>query len=719
MVESPSSAFPDGTAIERTEWLPSLAGSRLLHVDGRVAPAGHPVLVLRSPAGEQRIEPRTDSRLVAGQAWRASFLISAPIVAAGWDQTALEWPHGLRLALPEPGAEVVAPTVLEGLRALRAATADASSTSGPGWSTVDEAMAAAAAPHPPEDQRVPAAPERSGEDRGAPAAPTSPEGRDALGVAAPEEREALRAPEAEGREAAAAPEPQGGAASAAAVPPNAAGGAVEPPRESANERVSAPPATWATPPQAAPPPSAEADAWAERRAALERELAGAAAALARAREHERSAYDAAAAALASVRADLGAARAAHAAVESALATTAAELDAERSSHAVTRASVARLRDEVAAGRERVAAAEQAAAQARREAEELRTALAAEREAREREARQQAAGAGTLAELSRHAAKQALAADAVAPPPEGETRQLLAGLDAAAASLRASHEPIDEAPPVPGVPAPPAAVSPAAETSPAPPPAAPPTGGDGALAPPSRSLRKAVAALASEDAAAAAAILAALLPAQGIALGDALAYDLTIAGQGSYGVTVANRAATTEPIERRRSRRQARFAIEGDAVTLAELLAGADFNVRRLSGRRRRRAKALRPLAASTGTLADATRAGARLDPALAFAVLPYAIDPAWTRGHGFTVAYEIVDGETPRRWYVTARDGAGVSVSDTRPDAPPDATVTMPRATFDALLRDEPAAAGAAPRVRGDAVAAATLAGWTDRIRKP
>ena len=133
--------------------------------------------------------------------------------------------------------------------------------------------------------------------------------------------------------------------------------------------------------------------------------------------------------------------------------------------------------------------------------------------------------------------------------------------------------------------------------------------------------------------------------------------------------------------------------------------------------RRRGAETLRDLlAGSTLSLAGAARAGAALEPDLVFRLFAYAIQPAWTEGHRFTVAQEVAD-PTPARWFVTVADGAPVEVARRAPERPADATVVMTRAAFDRLLRDEPAAGGEMPVIRGDRAAVATLKGWTDRAQ--
>jgi hypothetical protein len=66
---------------------------------------------------------------------------------------------------------------------------------------------------------------------------------------------------------------------------------------------------------------------------------------------------------------------------------------------------------------------------------------------------------------------------------------------------------------------------------------------------------------------------------------------------------------------------------------------------------------------------------------------------------------------------LTARDGAGVTVSGVAPAEPPDATVTMSRQVFDTLLRDEPVPSGRRPVVRGDHSAVAAMHAWTQRVQ--
>jgi hypothetical protein len=232
------------------------------------------------------------------------------------------------------------------------------------------------------------------------------------------------------------------------------------------------------------------------------------------------------------------------------------------------------------------------------------------------------------------------------------------------------------------------------------------------------LRGAIVKLAHDDPAVAGRLLAALLPAQGAVLGEPLAYDLTINGVGTFGVTVTEGRARVEQLDRSRPRSQAAFHVRGDPLALAEMLAGVDHKVRRFRGPvtvrgRRRGVIPLTTLSAASISLTDAARAGAALEPELVYRTLAYAIHPSWTRGHHFTIAQEITSGET---WYLTARNGAGLAVSATAPGTP-DATVTMTRAAFDSMLRGEQPPPGERPTVRGDREAVEFMRTWTLRVQ--
>jgi hypothetical protein len=155
------------------------------------------------------------------------------------------------------------------------------------------------------------------------------------------------------------------------------------------------------------------------------------------------------------------------------------------------------------------------------------------------------------------------------------------------------------------------------------------------------------------------------------------------------------------------------------------VAGVPHPIRRFRGPlrirgRRRRLKPLRAIPGAQLSLAEAARAGARLDPGVVFGTFPYVIHPAWSRDHSFTIGLEVA-GETRETWYVgvCAGNGAGIEVGTTPPPQGPDASVAMTRETFSLLLGGEPAPRGALPTVRGDRAAVALFKGWLDRAQQP
>ena len=235
------------------------------------------------------------------------------------------------------------------------------------------------------------------------------------------------------------------------------------------------------------------------------------------------------------------------------------------------------------------------------------------------------------------------------------------------------------------------------------------------------LRGAIVKLAHDDPALAGRVLAALLPAQGLAVKGPLSYDLSIGGVGMFSVSVTAGRTFVRTIEEPRSRAEADFHLRAAPLVLAELLAGVEHRMGRFFGParirgRKRRAKALRVLPGATATLAEAARAGAQLEPELVYRTLAYAVHPSWTRGHRFTIA-QVIDGEPNETWYLTADDGAGLSVSPTARGRTPDASVSMTRDVFDRLVRAEPVASGERPIIRGDREAVAHMTAWTRRAQ--
>jgi ribonucleoside-diphosphate reductase beta chain len=181
-----------------------------------------------------------------------------------------------------------------------------------------------------------------------------------------------------------------------------------------------------------------------------------------------------------------------------------------------------------------------------------------------------------------------------------------------------------------------------------------------------------------------------MPAAAATLPAGLSYRLELEGMGAWTVTPdGDRAEVTEVATGADLNGEA-FGVSTDPSTLAQLASGRSplgpLVRRRLRLRgRRRKALALRKLSTEAGPR-DLARLGLPVDPDLVFRSLEYAIEPEWTRGHTFTVAYELV-GDGGGAWRVEVDDGTvrvqrGVGES-------PDATVRIRYSDWLRLLSGE------------------------------
>ena len=141
----------------------------------------------------------------------------------------------------------------------------------------------------------------------------------------------------------------------------------------------------------------------------------------------------------------------------------------------------------------------------------------------------------------------------------------------------------------------------------------------------------------------------------------LSYRLELEGLGAWTVKpLGDRAEVTEVPTGGDLNGEA-FAISTDPATLAQLASGrSPIGALARGALQAPRAAAARrwPSGGSPPTRVRATwRASAcPVDPDLVFRSLEYAIEPEWTRGHTFTVAYELV-GEGGGAWRVEVDDG--------------------------------------------------------------
>jgi ribonucleoside-diphosphate reductase beta chain len=152
-----------------------------------------------------------------------------------------------------------------------------------------------------------------------------------------------------------------------------------------------------------------------------------------------------------------------------------------------------------------------------------------------------------------------------------------------------------------------------------------------------------------------------MPAAAATLPAGLSYRLELDGLGAWTIKPDGDRAEVTEVSTGADLNGETFAISTDPATLARLAAGRSPIGAMARGRlklrgRRRKAFALRKLSADAGPR-DLARLGLPVDPDLVFRSLEYAIEPEWTAGHTFTVAYELV-GDGGGAWRVEVDDGS-------------------------------------------------------------
>jgi ribonucleoside-diphosphate reductase beta chain len=211
-----------------------------------------------------------------------------------------------------------------------------------------------------------------------------------------------------------------------------------------------------------------------------------------------------------------------------------------------------------------------------------------------------------------------------------------------------------------------------------------------------------------------------MPAAAATIPATLSYELDVDGVGAYRVSVADGRARVDPAT---DGEPTDFTLSTDARSLVDLALGRRGPLglmlrRRLRlGGNRRRALALRRASNGQPDLAELVRAGGRVDPDLLFRAFPYMIDPEWTRGHRFTVAYELT-GPGGGRWYVEVAEGETVRVGREEPEQV-DAVARLSYETYQRLaageLGPDEAMRDQLTQVEGEIYPVTLLGRWIDR----
>jgi hypothetical protein len=199
----------------------------------------------------------------------------------------------------------------------------------------------------------------------------------------------------------------------------------------------------------------------------------------------------------------------------------------------------------------------------------------------------------------------------------------------------------------------------------------------------------------------------------------LGYTLRIEGLGDVQVRIEGERTTV----RRPSDgggEQGDFLLEGPAVAFAELAAGG--TKRRLIGVKvhgsRRKLRRLLASRRAPLALSDLVTAEVPVWPGLLLLALSEAIDPLWTKGHGFVLAFVVRSppGLPSATLYVQARDGQPLAVTRVRGEQP-HSTVELSERAFLCVLAGAPLPTAEQVLLEGSKEPLELLLGWSDRAQ--
>jgi hypothetical protein len=224
-----------------------------------------------------------------------------------------------------------------------------------------------------------------------------------------------------------------------------------------------------------------------------------------------------------------------------------------------------------------------------------------------------------------------------------------------------------------------------------------------------------------DARLAAELVAELLPAQRLVVDRPLSYGLRIAELDTDWRATFGHGRSEIGSLAVAPKDELAFELQGRAADFAELAAGGAG--RRLPGvavrGSRRRVRALRRARRRPLALWDLASAGIDVWPGLLLLALAEAIDPGWSVGERFTIAFAIEESRPApanATLYVQVCDGAPLAVTSA-PRESPAATVRLGERAFMCMLAGAPLPIGERILVDGDPGPLELLIEWADRAQ--
>jgi hypothetical protein len=214
------------------------------------------------------------------------------------------------------------------------------------------------------------------------------------------------------------------------------------------------------------------------------------------------------------------------------------------------------------------------------------------------------------------------------------------------------------------------------------------------------------------------IVAELFPLRHLVVNDPMTYSVDIEELGEYLVKLDGEQSSAKKVTSPSLEKAVDFQLKGNLLAVGELAAGSSSGKKisglKVRGSRRRARKLLRASVAPV-VLGDIARAGQAIWPGLLLASIAAAIDPEWTKGHRFVVAFRAT-GESGMTVCLRVDDGQPIEIL--RPyHGEVTAAISLSDLALTCLLARAPLPDGETPLLEGDSSALERLVRWSDRVQ--
>ncbi len=214
----------------------------------------------------------------------------------------------------------------------------------------------------------------------------------------------------------------------------------------------------------------------------------------------------------------------------------------------------------------------------------------------------------------------------------------------------------------------------------------------------------------------------------LVVNDRMTYSIEIEEVGEYLVELDGERSSAKKVTAPSLQDAVDVKVKGNLLAVSELTTGR--TARKISGLKtkgsRRRVRKLLRASATPLVLGDVARAGRAVWPGVLLLAIAAAIDPEWTKGHQFAVAFQAT-GESSMTVCLRVDDGKPIQVlrmDDSKPSRLPRpdhgevlAKVSLSDLALTCLLARAPMPARETELIEGDSSALEKLMRWSDRAQ--